>query len=209
MAVKKFNTDVGVKDGRLSAGNTSCAIELNNTASTMGCGCTGAAKCLLDDLTPDNRSYGSFPTAFLKDKIIVGDVKLYFNVASITKTKFWMWDIALSPLLELVIRKNFIGSALQTSNWLIGATDYTMEVPSATGWYNFTITEYYKDGYTDFCLRPNTDWNTDADNQGKNYSLNITTQEGGANQPYLLVTYYTKSDPLKRLRRMKLFGVRR
>lgn len=185
-----FNTDNNDCDGYLAAGNTLCTITMNNTATTMRCGCTGAAKCLTDTKVPDYRSYISFPTGQLNGAYVTSAI-LYYYVATITKTKFWIWDAGLDPKLEIVCRKNFIGDALSTSHWLIGVTQIEKAVPETEGiWYSQDVTAYiYNDGDTDICLRPNTDWNTDANNQGKNYILNITTNEGGANKPYLRVVY--------------------
>lgn len=207
MATKKFKTELGVQDGYLAAGNTTCSIEISNTATTMRCGCTGATRCLLDDVVPDCRSYGSFPTKWLKDKQVLS-IKLYYYVASITKGKTWGWSVLYEPYyVEVVIAKDFIEEELQITNWAIGETDYETSVPSVAGWYSVNITEWYTDGDTDFCLRPNTNWNTNADSLSQNYYLNITTVEGGANQPYLEVKY--REENLIKTARLKMRQYRR
>lgn len=175
-------------DGQLIAGNTACDCGATTSGTAMGVGCVGAFKCFTDNLTPDYRAYSSFDTGYLNGGSVSSAIYSFY-VVSITKSKGWIWDAGLSPLMELVTFSS-IGQVLTCSNWLVGTTEDTRAVPSAAGWINWTITDYVNiDRDTDICLRPNTDWNTDADNQGRSYVVDITTNEGGANKPYLTVVY--------------------
>ena len=188
MTTTNFNTDDNDCDGDISGGNNVCVTSVDNSGNSGVCGYDATGRCITDGLGTEHRFCGSFPTGSLPDDAIISSAKYYFYVSLITKSKGAYdpsWEI------DLVTRKDFIGDELTTAHWAFGATEASLTCPQTTGWKNITIPvgEIHVDGDTDICIRPNAALVAYCEAGSKKQLYTITTNEGGANKPYLEIVY--------------------
>ena len=194
MVQKDFNTDDDDCDGYITNGHL-CGFGVNNTGILMECG-VDDLKCITDGKSNRMHSDCSFNTSTIPNDATITAVALFFYVSTIEKTRGLVWSAIYDAKLEITTAKNQIGAALDQTDYDYGTIRYNSNAFKtwATGWkeINLGTSSVYVDGDTDVEIRPNDDWYTDLDSQGKKFILHITTNEGGANKPYLRVTYTVK-----------------
>jgi len=191
-----YYTDEDDCDGELSDGGD-CGRWVDNTSTTMRLGVDGSSKCITDNQALTYRAYSSFDTSDIGDGTITS-ATAYFYVDSITKPKRFNWNALYDADIDIAIANDQIDGALDTTDWGFGSTDKTINtVPSSAGYIagGFTVDndDINTDGDTDFELRPNQDWYDDLHGQGKEYRLNIRTNEygggGDSTRPHLVIVY--------------------
>jgi len=199
MVVSTFNTTPDAADGHIIDGHA-CGKVAINTASSMLCGVSDDI-CLSDSNSNRYHSDCSFDTSVIPDNATITAVSLWIYVSSVIKSRRLIWNVAFDAKLLVTTRKDEIGASLGTGNYDYGTIRYSSNAFKTwgAGWKEFSLgaASVYKDGDTDCEIRPNQDWYNDLNNQGLKFYLICTTNEGGANKPYLEVTYTVPASNMK------------